>query len=1341
MAHWEVRKMKDEGKTKERLVNELAELRQRIAELEASETVRVRAEERVRHLNAVLRAIRNVNQLITREKDRGRLIQGACDNLIETRGYYNAWIALLDEAGGFVTSAEAGLGDEFLLMVEQLKRGELIVCGRRALKQSEVLVTKDPLSTCAGCPLADRYGGRGAMTVRLEHEGKVYGLLSVSVPRDLATDEEELALLQEGAGDIAFALYSIELEEERKRAEEALQESEERLRAFAEALPDLAFVLDENGRHAEVLTAQEHLLYAEAAQMKGCLLHEVLPEEAADSILAVVRRTIETGKLQTLEYELDVPIGRVWFEGRAAPMRGTSGETRMVVWVSRDITERKRAEEALRQSEERYRRITEAVTDYIFTVRVKDGRPVGTTHSPASVAVTGYSPEEFVADRDLWIRMVTEEDRAAVLEQASRVLSGRHAEPLEHRIMRKDGATRWVRNTPVPHYDAQGELVSYDGLIRDVTERLQAQEALKRRATQLATLGEVGRQVASLLEPDPLLDHVVNLTREAFNYRYVSILLVDPASGELALKAGAGYEVKAVKVFRLRQGEEGICGWVAASGEPLLVGDVSQEPRYYPVEALADTRSELAVPIQVKGQVIGVLDVQGAELEAFDKDDLFTLQTLADQVGVAIENARLYEQARQEIAERARVEEALRQRNRELALLNRAGRALTSTLDLSRVLDAVLEEVRRLLDVVACSVWLIDSETDELVCQQVTGPKSDVVRGWRLAVREGVAGWVARHGESLIVPDTQADERHFKDVDQQTGLELRSILSVPLQVKEDVIGVLEVVDTGVDRFRPTDLALVEPLAATAAIAIGNARLYETVQQELTERNRLAAQIHEQAQQLQQIMNTVPEGVLLLDVDGRVILANPVAEKDMAVLAKKVGDTLTHLGDRPLAELLTSPPKGLWHEVATESQSFEVIARPMESGPTPGGWVLVIRDVTQEREIQKRIQQQDRLASVGQLAAGIAHDFNNIMAVIVLYAQMGLRLPDLPPKLRERLTTISRQAEHATDLIQQILDFSRRAVLERRPMGLVPFLKEQVRLLERTLPESIKVDLAYSADEHTVNADPTRMQQVIMNLAVNARDAMPAGGELRIRLDRLQIRPGEAPPLHGMEAGEWVRVTVSDTGAGIPPEVLPHIFDPFFTTKAPLGTGLGLAQVYGIVKQHEGEVDVTTKVGHGTTFTIYLPALSVSEPEARPSETQALPQGQGETILVVEDNAAAREALMDTLELLNYRVLGAANGREALEILESPPLSPPLGGRKGGIALVLSDLVMPEMGGQALFHALRQRGLALPMVMLTGHPMEKELKNLRAQGLSGWLLKPLSVEQLAQVVARALENDG
>ncbi len=551
---------------------------------------------------------------------------------------------------------------------------------------------------------------------------------------------------------------------------------------------------------------------------------------------------------------------------------------------------------------------------------------------------------------------------------------------------------------------------------------------------------------------------------------------------------------------------------------------------------------------------------------------------------------------------------------------------------------------------------------------------------------------------------------------------------------------------------------------------GQVKAFFALIQDITEQKRaeetqarLTAQVREQAQQMEQILVTVPAGVLLLDAEGHILQANPTAEEYLAVLTEaRVGGVLTHLGDCPLVKLLTSPPnKGLWHEIKIAAEGtaadsvaehiFEVIARPMRpaldlkeddqsvqaNGPELEHWVLVIKDVTREREIQAQLQQQERLAAVGQLAAGIAHDFNNIMASIVLYAQIVGRSQVLSERDRERMTLIVQQTLYASRLIQQILDFSRRSVLERHPLDLLPLFKEQVKLLEQTLPEQIGIELDYGQDVYAVHADPTRMQKMLTNLVVNARDAMLDGGDLRIRLNRIVIKRDQTPPLPEMDAGEWIRLTVSDTGTGIPPNVLPHIFEPFFTTKQPgEGSGLGLAQVYGIVGLHEGYMDVETQVGEGTTFTIYLPALDVRSIAPSSFDIATVPQGRGEVILVVEDDAALRTALTEILEFLNYQTLEAANGQEALALIEAH-------GKQ--IALVLSEMAMSGMGGIALFRALRERERHLPwqtpVVLLTTHPMDKEFEDLQEQGVSTcWyntLTKPPSFEQLAQALAKAL----
>ena len=262
----------------------------------------------------------------------------------------------------------------------------------------------------------------------------------------------------------------------------------------------------------------------------------------------------------------------------------------------------------------------------------------------------------------------------------------------------------------------------------------------------------------------------------------------------------------------------------------------------------------------------------------------------------------------------------------------------------------------------------------------------------------------------------------------------------------------------------------------------------------------------------------------------------------------------------------------------------------------------------------------------------------------------------------------------------------------------------------------------------VKADPTRLQQVFMNLAVNARDAMPLGGELKFGLKRLTMNAGERSPLPELTPGPWIQLSISDTGAGIPENILPHIFDPFFTTKpAGKGTGLGLAQVYGIVKQHGGAIDVESSLGEGTTFRLFFPELPVPlEPETTP-ETGAALIGRGEVILIVEDDPTTREAMQVLLESRNYHVLTAEDGLDALRIYDQPDQS---------IELVVSDVVMPGMGGVTLYYALKQRGHAIKMLFITGHPLDLENQHLLEEEVD-WLQKPFSVQDFLSTIERLL----
>jgi CheY-like chemotaxis protein len=324
-----------------------------------------------------------------------------------------------------------------------------------------------------------------------------------------------------------------------------------------------------------------------------------------------------------------------------------------------------------------------------------------------------------------------------------------------------------------------------------------------------------------------------------------------------------------------------------------------------------------------------------------------------------------------------------------------------------------------------------------------------------------------------------------------------------------------------------------------------------------------------------------------------------------------------------------------------------------------------------------------------------------------------------------LDTIYNEGKRAADLTAQILDFARQTVMDRRPLDLLPFLEDFVDLLQRTLADNIEVVFEYDGDGYVVMADSSRIQQALMNLALNSRDAMPGGGRILIRLIRVEFDSVEQVPIPDA-AGEWVRIMILDNGSGISDEALNHLFEPFYTTKEPgKGTGLGLAQVYGIVKQHHGFVGVESELGKGTTIGITLPVTVDGQPGDNRPLPDSIKMGNGELILVVEDNHATRLALMSALESLNYPVKGAEDGLEALTLLQRHQYE---------FVLVLSDVVMPEMGGVALLEAMAAEGFEIPAVLLTGNSTAEELDLVKAEGRVEWYSKPIPLEMLGEIVA-------
>jgi len=393
------------------------------------------------------------------------------------------------------------------------------------------------------------------------------------------------------------------------------------------------------------------------------------------------------------------------------------------------------------------------------------------------------------------------------------------------------------------------------------------------------------------------------------------------------------------------------------------------------------------------------------------------------------------------------------------------------------------------------------------------------------------------------------------------------------------------------------------------------------------------------------------------------------------------------------------------------------------------FVCVAQDVTEQRRLEEQLRQSQKLEAIGQLAGGVAHDFNNLLTTVMASAAI-LRdgLPRTAPE-RADLDAILGAAERGSELTRQLLAFSRRQALAMRTVDLGALVTDTSRMIRRLLPEDVQVALATEAGELLVRADPGAIEQILMNLATNARDAMPAGGELEIRAGRETITEADVRSRGWGRPGAYAVLSVRDTGAGMDLETRRHAFEPFFTTKpVGQGTGLGLASVYGLVTEHDGFVDLQSASGEGTTLRIFFPSVT-GAPETEHRVPAPDTNGGDETILVVEDNTALRLTTTRVLQRAGYKVLLAADGREALDLLDRLPAPD----------LIISDVVMPRVGGAQLLSALRERGATTRMIFTSGYATPDVRERLAQEVDTPFLSKPWTNAELLRAIREVLDR--
>jgi GAF domain-containing protein len=738
------------------------------------------------------------------------------------------------------------------------------------------------------------------------------------------------------------------------------------------------------------------------------------------------------------------------------------------------------------------------------------------------------------------------------------------------------GAVTLASRLPAAFADEDVEVVSE--LARPLASAIEQRRLLeerRRRADELEALYGTSRLITSL-DRVSVLDRISRSVTQLIGGSGCGIGLLNEDRTQIVHAAAHGFLTDEWRKLSMPVGE-GIMGVCAQDGRPVLVDDVLRDARSArrDIDERESIRSMLCVPLTVAGTLIGVISAFATRPAAFTPHHQRVLEAFAEQAGIAIHNAQLFE-------------ESVRHARETRALLE-AGRAVTASLDVAETMRVIMEQARIVLGVASCGIMTIDPSTRELVSVASLDLPPDMVGKIRVREGEGITGQAVRSRRPVQSTDLSGDDRvRYREIQQTTGF--RSMLAVPLRTGDAALGALIVFRHDVHRFSAAEEELLLALADQAAIALEHARLYEHLEGMVAERTR---ELDEQRRFVEVVLETLPLGVFVLDTALVVVRAN--RESAHVVPGEAAGRRFLDLVPGPAApavqvflrDAFTSRRVSRTEEempIAGEGRVIRLTAAPLGPDDDDATHLIVLaEDVTLAKRLERQMLMTERLTTAGRLASGVAHELNNPLATIAGCAEsLRGRLREGPLAGREELADfhhylalIEEEAYRCKEITGTLLQFVREPGSRRAPTDLNALVLKTVELLShqsRFAESAIKTELDPTLPEVTVNEG--QLRQVLLGLAANGLEAMGGRGTLTVRT-RAQR--------------EELEVELEDEGPGIPDAVLPRIFDPFFTTKPPgQGTGLGLAIAQGIVADHAGRIEVTSRPGHGSLFRVVVP---------------------------------------------------------------------------------------------------------------------------------------------------------
>jgi PAS domain S-box-containing protein len=1086
---------------------------------------------------------------------------------------------------------------------------------------------------------------------------------------------------------------------ERRRVEAELQASESELRALFAAMPDVILVLDREGRYLKVAPTNPKLLYKPSTELTGKTLHEVFPLSQADTFLGHIERALETRQPVNINYNLTIEGADIWFEGTVSPMPGNT-----VVWVARDITERKRAEEALEQQVERVavvNRISSAVrrsldTEEVFRTAVRE---IG-----SYLAVDRCSI--FMKDQEAGrVRMVAEyhapgvrqADRDFPLPRLKDLIDGIN----QHGVLAFDDAagderisevyndflrvsgvrsimyvgiragdempaafafstTRSLRHWRDEDIALARAVADQTGLAIRQAELYQKAEATSARESLINRLSLAIR--ASLSLPEVLSTATRELGR-ALSASRVHLYMYDPENpltrAEHEYVASNSSSIKHIEMSF----DEPIAQRILRSSGPIVIHDslnYEDGPSDFNAQVRAHSaqvrlRSQIICPLIVNGRFRGALCIhQTDRVRRWTEDEVALVEAVAAQLATGIAQAELFE------------------------MTGRAKKEWETTFNAMSDGIFIFDNAGQLIRVNRAGAAMEDTWPHLMLGRRCC----DILR--------------TSEGNTCIVEKTIAEGR-----------------SVTIEIVPE-------------RFNRPLLVTAEPIIEKGSKTIGAV----CTARDLSELRKAEAKAREHQSLLMNILESARESIYAVDTEGRFQWCNnatlsATGYKSENLIGHSFLDITFEADRETVRENFERTLEGKPQTYEARFYAYDGSLRyalfdtaPLVVDGQTTGVLGIARDITEQKQERQRAAQADKLRALGQLASGVAHDFNNALTAILGRAQL-MRRQVADDALIHNLDVIQTAAEDAAATVRRIQTFARQSPSKEFELLDTSNLLRDAIEITRTRWENearlrgLRYDVELHADcPYHVLGSASELREVYVNLIVNAVDAMPLGGRLTISCERL---------------GERLLLRFTDTGLGMTEDVRERIFEPFYTTKGAHGTGLGLAVSYGIIERHEGQINVESEAGRGTTFEIDLPAADpAAASDGKPTRRHDAPSM---SMLVIDDEEFVRETLADMLAMLEHKVTAVDGGREALQKLTA-----------GDFDLVFTDLSMPEMDGWEVAREIRRRfGYEINVILVTGHGAGTPVAPGDEHLINGIIGKPFDFDQVAEIIAQVTQK--